>query len=99
MIIFFVDGLYGKAPGEWNRYLIIAKANWIYVILNGEHVLSMDLDQWPEAHKNADGTKNKFKYPYKELEREGHIGFQYHGNPIWFRNLKVKPLEKKSEGS
>jgi hypothetical protein len=82
-----------KAPGEWNRYVIIARGNMIWVYLNDELVVSMDLDQWTEAGKNPDGTKNKFKYAYKDLVREGHIGLQEHGHPVWFRNLKVKPLE------
>jgi hypothetical protein len=81
-----------EEPGEWNHYTIIAKANRIYVILNGEQVIDMDLDLWTEAHKNPDGTPNKFKYAYKDMSREGHIGLQYHGHPIWFRNLKIKLL-------
>ena len=81
-----------EEPGEWNHYTIIAKANRIYVILNGEQVIDIDLDLWTEAHKNPDGTPNKFKYAYKDMSREGHIGLQYHGHPIWFRNLKIKLL-------
>lgn len=81
-----------KEPGEWNHYTIIAKANKIYVILNDEQVVDMDLDQWPEAHKNPDGTPNKFEYAYKDMSREGHVGLQYHGSPIWFRSLKIKKI-------
>lgn len=81
-----------KPAGGWNHYLIIAKANRIYVVFNGEQVLNMDLDQWTEAHKNPDGTPNKFDNAYKDMAREGCIGLQYHGQPISFRNLKVKPL-------
>lgn len=82
-----------KEPGAWNHYTIIAKDNMIWVELNGALVLSMDLDQWTEPHMNPDGTKNKFKYAYKDLERSGRIGFQYHGHPVWFRNIKIKPLK------
>ncbi len=81
-----------RQPGEWNHYTIIAKDNMIYVMLNGEQVIGMDLDQWTEPHKNPDGTKNKFKYAYKDLVREGHVGLQYHGQPIAFRNLRIKQL-------
>jgi sugar phosphate isomerase/epimerase len=81
-----------KPAGEWNHYLIIAKANRIYVVFNGEQVLNMDLDQWTEAHKNPDGTPNKFDNAYKDMAREGCIGLQYHGQPISFRNLRIKPL-------
>jgi len=82
-----------KSPGDWNHYTIIARANRIYVIFNGEQVIDMDLNQWTEAHQNPDGTPNKFNLAYKDMAREGHIGLQYHGQPVRFRNLKVKPLD------
>ncbi|UCD00321.1 MAG: DUF1080 domain-containing protein, partial [Phycisphaerales bacterium] len=25
--------------------------------------------------------------------REGHIGFQDHGANVWFRNVRIKPLQ------
>jgi hypothetical protein len=53
----------------------------------------MDLDLWTEPHKNPQGTKNKFPAAYKDMPREGHLGLQYHGNPIWFKNLKIKSFD------
>ncbi|MEA3225975.1 MAG: DUF1080 domain-containing protein, partial [Planctomycetota bacterium] len=90
-----------KKPGEWNHYVITCLDNKIYVNLNGEDIIDMDMDLWTEAGKNPDppdgpGTKNKFRYAYKDMAREGHIGFQYHGNPIWFKNLKIKSFPKGS---
>jgi hypothetical protein len=79
-------------PGEWNRYTITCKANKIHVVLNGEAVIDMDLDRWTEAHKNPDGTPNKFNTAYKDMPREGHIGLQYHGQPVWFRNIRLREL-------
>jgi len=81
-----------KPAYEWNHYTIPCKDNKIYVVLNGEQIIDMDLDLWTEPHKNPDGTKNKFKNAYKDMAREGHIGFQDHGQPVWFRNLKIKEL-------
>jgi hypothetical protein len=63
------------------------------VNLNGEDIIDMDLDQWTEKGKNPQGTPNKFSGPYKDMPREGHLGFQYHGNPVWFKNLKIKSLD------
>ena len=82
-----------KGPNQWNHYVITCLDNKIYVNLNGEDIIDMDLDRWTEAGKNPDGTRNKFKTAYKDMPREGHFGFQYHGNPVWFRNLKVKSLD------
>ena len=81
-----------KKAGEWNHYTITCKANKIYVVHNGEQIIDMDLNLWTEPHKNPDGTRNKFKTAYKDMAREGHIGFQDHGQPVWFRNLKIKSL-------
>ena len=81
-----------KAPGEWNRMIITAIGPRIQVSLNGEQVLDQDLDQWTEAGKNPDGTTNKFKKAYKDMPRRGHIELQEHGNPIWYRNIKIKAL-------
>ncbi len=82
-----------KKPGEWNHYVITCLDNKIYVNLNGEDIIDMDLDLWTEPHKNPQGTDNKFPTAYKDMPREGHLGFQYHGNPVWFKNLKIKPLD------
>lgn len=81
-----------KKAGEWNHYTITCKANKIYVVLNGEQIIDMDLEKWTEPHKNPDGTKNKFRTAFKDMPRKGHIGLQDHGDPVWFRNVKIKPL-------
>ena len=81
-----------KPPGEWNRYSITCRANLIDVVLNGLPIINMNLDDWTEAHKNPDGTPNKFNNAYKDMPREGHIGLQYHGHPVWFRNLRIRKL-------
>ena len=81
-----------KPAGEWNRFIITAKANKIYVVYNGEQVIDMDLDLWTEAHLNPDGSRNKFNTAYKDMPRVGPIGLQDHGQPIWFRNIKIKRL-------
>lgn len=82
-----------KDIGEWNEYVIIAKDNHIYVLLNGDQVTGINLDLWTEAGKNPDGSPNKFKKAYKDMSRRGHIGLQYHGQAISFKNMRVLPLD------
>jgi len=80
-------------PGEWNRYTIIARKNLITVILNGEEVNKIDLDEWTQAGMNPDGTKNKFAKAYKDMARTGRIGLQDHGGSrVEFRNLFIESL-------
>ena len=78
----------------WNKLVVTAKGNLISVELNGEKICSMDLEQWTEASKNPDGSKNKFKTALKDFKREGHIGFQDHGADVAYRNISVKGAKK-----
>ena len=86
-----------RPEGEWNHYTIIAKANRILVWLNDVQVTDIDLNRWTTPGKNPDGSKNKFRYAYRAMAREGHIGLQYHGQPITFRNVRIKTLGKMGE--
>jgi sugar phosphate isomerase/epimerase len=81
-----------KKSGEWNHCTITCISNKIYVILNGEQIIDMDLDLWTEPGRNPDGTKNKYKNAFKNMPRVGHIGFQDHGHAVWYRNMRIKPL-------
>lgn len=76
----------------WNHVTIEARDNWITVHMNGEKIISMDLNRWDTPRKNPNGTKNKFRKALKDFKREGHIGLQEHGAPVWYRNIRVKAL-------
>jgi hypothetical protein len=82
-----------KPAGEWNKYQITCRDNRIQVVLNGQQVVDMDLNRWTEAGKNPDGTKNKFPKALKDFARVGHFGFQDHGVPVWYRNVRIKKLD------
>ena len=86
-----------KKPGQWNRCIITSKDNKISIVLNGEHIIDMDLNQWTEPYKNPDGTKNKFGTALKDFARKGYIGLQDHGRPVWYRNIKIKPLNLRAK--
>ncbi|MDX2186961.1 MAG: family 16 glycoside hydrolase [Opitutaceae bacterium] len=79
-------------PGKWHRYVIIAKGANLMVYLDGEQVINLDLNQWTTAGKNPDDTPNKFQKAYRDMSREGKIGFQYHGDPISFRNILIERI-------
>jgi len=83
-----------KKPGEWNHLRVTCRTSRIAVVLNGQPIIDMDLDQWTEPHKNPDGSPNKFPRALKDFARVGHIGLQDHGRPVWFRNIRVKRLDE-----
>ncbi len=92
----------GKAPssdpskpvGEWNRMKLTCRGPMISVEINGVEVVSVNVDDWDTAGMNPDGTKNKFKTALKDLPRTGRIGFQNHGQVVWFKDVKIRDLAK-----
>lgn len=90
------DALAPSAPAAktgWNKVVITAKGSKVSFELNGKRIIDADLDDWKEAGKNPDGTKNKYRTALKDFPREGHIGLQDHGAKVSFRNIRVKPLQ------
>jgi hypothetical protein len=79
-----------KPVGEWNSEEVIADGRHITVKLNGETIVDVeDLDTWKfeSEHKREDhpGLKNE----------KGYIGFCGHGDPLEFRNIRIKELPAK----
>jgi len=81
-----------KPAGEWNHVIITCDDNIITIIMNGTKIIDTDVDRWSTPRKNPDGTDNKFKTALKDFPREGYIGFQDHGHPVWYRNVTLKKI-------
>lgn len=81
-----------KRAGEWNRVVLTCRGSRIEVVLNGEPIIDMDLDRWTEVGRNPDGTGNKFRTAYRDMPRAGRIGFQDHGDAVWYRNVRLRRL-------
>lgn len=81
-----------KPVGEWNKVVITCKGSLVTIEMNGKNIVTADLDKWTTPHKNPDGTENKFNMALKDFPREGYIGFQDHGSPLWYRNVKIQKL-------
>ena len=83
-----------KKPGEWNRFTIRCRDRQIDVVLNGEHVTSMDMSLWTSAKTNPDGSEipSWLSKPLASLPTKGKIGLQgkHAGAPVWFRNIKIR---------
>ncbi|MGA0559747.1 3-keto-disaccharide hydrolase [Larkinella sp. VNQ87] len=86
-----------KPAGEWNRYTITCQGKKISVVMNGQLINKIDMNQWTSGKTNPDGTEipNWLNKPWASLPNEGHVGFQgkHAGAPIYFRNMKIKELK------
>lgn len=82
-----------KPAGEWNRLVVTCDDGRVEVELNGRVVTRADLDEFTEPNKRPDGSSHKFDVAYKDHPRKGYIGLQDHGSDVWFRNIKLRPLE------
>jgi len=81
-----------KPVGSWNTIVIKVKDGQVTHIQNGVKVVTFTL--WtPEW--DALVNKSKFKtFPgfTEGIAKEGYIGLQDHGYPVWFRNIKIREL-------
>jgi hypothetical protein len=69
----------------------------ISVLLNGELVTDINMQDWKSGQKNPDGSDipSWEPRPLAEMATKGHIGLQgaHGGIPTHFRNIKIKSIE------
>lgn len=79
-----------RPTGEWNEVMIRSTGPRVEYWQNGEMVLSFD--RWTaEWFERVRGTKFE-PHPSFGTIPEGHIGFQDHGDAVWFRNIRIRAL-------
>ncbi len=82
-----------RAVGKYNSVRITVINGHVEYRLNGKKVVEFDLES--EA-LNTLIAQSKFKdFPRFAKNREGHIALQYHGDDVWYRNIKIRVLPAK----
>jgi hypothetical protein len=77
--------------GEWNQVLIRIKNEQVEHWLNGQKIVEYVIgsDDW----KNRVAGSKFADWPDYGIARSGHIGLQDHGDPVWYRNIKIRVLD------
>jgi len=79
-----------RPVGEWNRSTVIFRGNHGEHWLNGRKIVEYDLGT---AHMDSLLAKSKYRsIPGFGDRRRGHIVLQDHGDEVYFRSIKVRPL-------
>jgi len=80
-------------PTEWNRYQVTLKGSHLKVVLNGETIQDINLDEQKQAVKRHDNTDAP---QIKDRPKRGHIGFQElsRGDThVQIRNARIQVLD------
>lgn len=79
-----------KPAGEYNTVRLVVKDGNVEQYLNGKKVVEYTL--WsPEWESMVQGSKFASMPDYGRY-KSGHIALQDHGDKVWFKNIKIRPL-------
>lgn len=90
-----------KPIGEWNKGKIMSYKGTIVHYLNDEAVVEYHLwtQQWTDMLQASKFSEEAWPLAFELLNncggenKEGFVGFQDHGDDVWFRNIKIKILD------
>jgi hypothetical protein len=79
-----------RPVGEWNEVRIVLRGNHLQQWLNGHSTADVEIgsEEW-----NRLVAASKFNdMPGFASMPSGHVVLQDHGDPVWFRNVRIRPL-------
>ncbi len=83
--------------GQWNQLTLTCNGPIVQLDINGVRVGEMNIDRWDTPNKNPDGSANKFRTALKDLPHTGRIGFQNHGQVVWFKDVSIRKLPSREK--
>ncbi|MHC5028969.1 MAG: 3-keto-disaccharide hydrolase, partial [Planctomycetota bacterium] len=82
--------------GEFNHARIIMRDGVVKHYLNGVKIVEADLNG--EEWKSRVQASKFRQWPQFGTRAVGHIAIQDHGNPLWFRNIRIRDLDTPGPG-
>ena len=87
--------------GEWNKGRIMVYKGTVVHTQNDVNVLEYHLwtPQWTDMLQASKFSQEKWPLAYELLnncggeKHEGYIGYQDHGDDVWYRNIRIKVLD------
>ena len=80
-----------RPAGQWNQACIVVRDRRVKHWLNGTNVASYE---WGGAAWKKRVAHSKFDtIPGFAKNERGHIALQDHGDNVWYRNIKIRPLD------
>ncbi len=79
-----------RPAGEYNTVRLVTKGTHIEHWLNGVKIVEYEVGS-PEWEALVAASKFG-KMPKYGRKRKGHIVLQDHGDKVWYRNIKIRPL-------
>jgi hypothetical protein len=79
-----------RPVGEWNDLALRVMDSHVEHWLNGVKVVEYEL--WSREWEALVAGSKFVTLPAYGRTRRGHIALQDHGDPVWFRDIRIRPL-------
>ena len=79
-----------RPVGEWNAGRVVCRGTVVQHWLNGVKVIDLDYAD----PKRADEVELLRKRGGRVADRGGHLKLQDHGDPVWYRNIKLRAVPR-----
>ncbi len=79
-----------KPVGEWNHVRLLVDGTHVQQWLNG--TLMADYQLYSDEWKGLVAASKFKQWPGYGMAAEGHIALQDHGDPVWYRNIRIRRI-------
>ena len=80
-----------RPVGEWNRSRLRVNREHVEHWMNGMYLLSYQIGDTEWQRRVTDSKFSEL--PLYGQSRRGHIAIQDHGDPVWFRDMRIRVID------